>query len=132
MNELVKMLSSQLNISDDQASGGLGSLMSVAQKFMGDDFSQISKALPGLTQTMSQAPEVSSGLGGMLGGVMSALGQEESSLAQMTKLASQFKGLGLEPSMIGQFLPVVIGYLKNSNNPQVADLVQKVASQFKI
>ena len=133
MNELIKALSSNLNISDAQANGGLGAIMTAAQKFMGDDFSQISKALPGLSQTMEQTPAVApSGLGGMLGGVMSALGQNDSTLALVTQVASQFKTLGLEPSMISQFLPVVVGFLKNSNNPGAADLLQKVVSQIKI
>ncbi len=133
MNELIKALASNLNISDAQANGGLGAIMTAAQKIMGNDFSQVLTALPGLSQTMEQAPSSeSSGLMGTLSGVMSAFGKNDSTLALVTQVASQFKTLGLEPSMISQFLPVVVGFLKNSSNPGAADLIQKVVSQFKI
>lgn len=123
---------SQLNINESQANGGLGAVMGVAQKFLGQDFSQVSKAIPGVEGLIANAPQAeTSGLGGMLGGVMSALGQSNSNLALINTVVGQFKTLGLDANTVTQFLPVVMNFLKSNNNTQAADLIQKVIGQLK-
>lgn len=132
MNELVKTIVSQLNINESQAQGALGSVMGMAQKFLGNDFSKISQALPGIEAMIANSPKTqSSGLGGVIGGVMSALGQSDSGLANLNTLVGQFKSLGLDAGTVTKFLPVVIEFLQKNGNPQVAELLQKAMAQFK-
>ncbi|WP_165313641.1 DUF2780 domain-containing protein [Vibrio ziniensis] len=91
LNTLVGNVSSQLPVTTEQAAGGVTSLLSYAQN-----------ALPS-----SQSSELTS----MLGGVnLSSLGQTASSSDQVS---SSFSALGLDSSMIGQFLPIIIQVLQS-------------------
>ncbi len=80
MTELLGMLTSQLGVKEEQASGGAGLLFKMAQEKLGGDFSQVASALPGVTDLISKAPATdaaaggSAGLMGMAGSAMSALG----------------------------------------------------------
>ena len=78
MNELVKALVSQLGVTDDQATKGSGLLFKAAKERLGGDFSKIEQALPDVARLIQKAPSASAssagGLGGMLGGLASALG----------------------------------------------------------
>ena len=56
--ELIQMLTSQLGISDEQASGGAGLIFKMAKEKLGaDDFSQVSSVIPDIENLISSAPE---------------------------------------------------------------------------
>lgn len=42
----------------------------------------------------------------------------------MTSLASSFQQLNLSPSMVNQFIPVVVDYVKNTSGEMTANLLQ--------
>ena len=72
--ELLQMLTSQLNVSEEQASGGAGLLFKLAQdKLSSGEFSQIASAIPGINDLISSAPE-SGGLASAIGGLASSFG----------------------------------------------------------
>ena len=113
---LLNTLGTQLNVTPQQAVGGTGALLGLAKnKLAGNDYSQLSQAVPGLDQ-FSGASALGSlgGLGGMLGGsggsnsaIDSALGNVQS----MGDVNKAFSALGMDSSMVGQFVPVILQYL---------------------
>jgi len=55
--ELVKLLSNDLGVTENQATGGAGSIFNVAKQNMGaDDFTKVAKAVPGIDKMMAAAP----------------------------------------------------------------------------
>lgn len=129
MNELVKALVSQLGVTDDQAAKGSGLLFKAAKERLGGDFAQIEKAIPDVGALLKAAPSSSGGgLGGMLGGLASALGGGGSKLGTLASLAGSFSELKLSPDMIGKFGSVILSTLKSKAGP---DLLKLLASAFK-
>lgn len=129
MNELVKALVSQLGVTSDQAAKGSGLLFKAAKERLGGDFAQIEKAIPGVGDLLKAAPSSSSGggLGGMLGGLASALGGS-SKIGSLASLAGSFSALKLSPDMIGKFGSVILSTLKSKAGP---DILKLLASAFK-
>ena len=127
MNELIKALVSQLGVTDDQATKGSGLLFKAAKERLGGDFSKIEQALPDVGKLIKAAPSASvsagGGLGGMLGGLASALGGGGSKLGTIASLAGGFSSLKLSPDMIGRFVPVILDTLKSKAGPDILKLL---------
>jgi len=124
VNELIQMLVSQLGIDAGQAKGGAGLLFRLAEDKLGGDFSAITKALPQVKDLIQAAPASGGGLGGMLGGLASSLGAEK--LGDLAQLAAGFKSLNLDPSLLQQFVPIVLDYVKGAVGPEAAQLLMTV------
>ena len=88
------------------------------------EFARVADAVPGVEGLIDAAPDTGGGLGGLLGGVASALGGSE--LGNLASLASGFSKLGLDAGMIGKFVPVLLSYLQSQGGGDLAALVQKV------
>lgn len=127
MNELVKALVSQLGVTDDQATKGSGLLFKAAKERLGGDFSKIEQALPDVARLIQKAPSTpdssSGGLGGMLGGLASALDGGGSKLGTIASLAGGFSSLKLSPDMIGRFGSVILDTLKSKAGPDILKLL---------
>ena len=114
---LLKALTSQLNITPEQAVGGTGAMLGLAKnKLSGNDFSQLSSSVPGLEQLSGNNALGSLGaLSGMLGqtggsktsGLDGLLGNVKST----NDLNTAFSALGMDSGMVGQFAPVILQYL---------------------
>ena len=90
---LTELLTSQLPVSTEQAAGGSGALLALAQsQLSGDNSSELESLIPGLSS---------------LSGAQSLLGNVES----LSAVQSAFDTLGLDASMISQFAPVILQYL---------------------
>lgn len=122
---LVNILVGQLGISPQQALGGVGSIFSVAQQRMNPgDFSQLGNSVPGMDQYLSAVPQrvvqsESSSLLGAAGGLMG--GQ----LGGLAALAGSFQSLGMNPSMVSQFVPVVLQYVQNQSGAGAMSLLER-------
>jgi hypothetical protein len=93
---LVKLLTGQLGVTNDQAMGGVGSILSLGKERLSSmDFSTLTKFIPGADSFM----KVAKSLGAVTGPVRN-----------MTGLQSAFSKLGMGPEMIGKFA----GVLNNS------------------
>nr|WP_112481259.1 DUF2780 domain-containing protein [Vibrio variabilis] len=89
---VVNDLASNLSISPEQATTGVGALLSLAQSSLGSDQqSELNSLIPGMDSLTSS---------GLL-----------SSIQDMDSVKSAFSSVGLDPSMISQFAPVVLDYL---------------------
>ncbi|EJG1830050.1 DUF2780 domain-containing protein [Vibrio parahaemolyticus] len=90
---LTELLTSQLPVSTEQAAGGSSALIALAQSQLSQQNStELQSLIPGLSN---------------LKGAQSLLGNIES----LSAVQSAFNALGLDPSMISQFSPVILGYL---------------------
>ncbi|MBY7918644.1 DUF2780 domain-containing protein [Vibrio fluvialis] len=95
---LISQVTSQLPISDQQATGGVGALLSLAQNQLSDSNSaELSKLIPGMDQLTNLNL---SGSKDMLSGIQS--------LESVNKV---FEQLGLDSSMVSQFAPLLLQYL---------------------
>ena len=125
MMELVQQLVQGAGVSSTQAEGGAGLLFGlVKDQLSSGDFSKVADAVPGIEGLIDAAPDSGGGLGGMLGGVASALGGSE--LGNLASLASGFSKLDLDAGMIGKFIPIVLNYLQSQGGDGLASLVKGV------
>ncbi|MCV4284502.1 DUF2780 domain-containing protein [Pseudomonas capsici] len=117
---LLNTLGTQLNVTPEQAVGGTGALLGLAKnKLTGPDYSQLTKSVPGLDQ-LSGLSALNTlgdgGLGALLGGSGksgsgSALGNALGNVQSMGDVNNAFKALGMDSSMVSQFVPVILQYL---------------------
>ncbi|MBN1929500.1 MAG: DUF2780 domain-containing protein [Chlorobiaceae bacterium] len=124
--ELLNMLTSQLNVSEQQASGGAGLLFKLAQEKLSDgEFAQIAAVVRGINDLISSAPD-SGGLASALGGFASSLGGSSARLGNLASLAGGFSKLNLDAGMITRFIPVVLAFVKSQGGDTVQGLLAKV------
>lgn len=124
--DLVGMLTGQLGVTQDQASGGAGSIFNLAkEKLSASEFSTVSDGLSGIDGLIASAPKVE-GLKSKFGGMSSMLGGGEKSLGGLASLAGGFSSLGLAPDMVGKFVPVVLEYAQGAGGDKVAGLLSGV------
>lgn len=124
--ELLDLLTSQLGISEDQAKGGAGALFNLAKEQLGsDDFRGIAKAIPGMDDLLSAAPDAG-GFGAAMGGLTAMLGGKNQKLGGLASLAGIFKGLGLEMDMIGKFVPVMLSFVQAKGGEEIKEILASV------
>jgi len=125
MMELVEQLVSATGVSSAQAEGGAGLLLGLLkQQLASGDFSKVADAVPGVDGLIDAAPATGGGLGGLLGGVASALGGSE--LGNLATLAGGFDKLGLDAGMIGRFVPVLLSFLEAKGGGELVSLASRV------
>lgn len=113
---LLNTLGSELKITPEQAIGGAGAMLGLARNNLsGDDYGQLTKAVPGLDLLSgNNALGGLNGLGQLLGNdknssaLSNALGGE---VENRNDLDTAFKALGMDTGMIGQFAPLILQYL---------------------
>lgn len=129
MTELLGMLTSQLGVKEEQASGGAGLLFKMAQEKLGGDFSQVASALPGVETLMNAAPATegasTGGMMGMAGAALNAFGGGAGGLGDLAKYAGALDSIGLDMPKIMKFAPIVMEYAKSQGGEGVAALLQK-------
>ena len=124
--ELMQMLTSQLSVSEEQASGGAGLLFKLAQdKLSSGEFSQIAGAIPEINELISSAPE-SGGLAGAIGGLASSFGGGAGQLGDLASLAGGFSKLNLDADMVGKFIPIVLSFVQSQGGDTLKGLLEKV------
>ena len=124
--ELINLLTNNLGIEDGQAKGGAGLLFNLAKEKLGDtDFSQLAQHVPGINDLIGSAPK-SGGLGAAIGGLASSLGGGASKLGGIASLAGGFSDLGLDSSMLGKFIPIVLSYVQEKGGNGLKDLLGDV------
>jgi len=124
-NDLVGYAASQLGLSKEMTSGALGALFKVAKDNLGDNFSSISDAIPGVENYIQNAPEAAkSSLGGLASslGNSSAEGQAAMSLGY---LDSAFKTLGIPKETVLPLVDIVTNYLEQNDYGKAAAMLKK-------
>jgi len=106
-NPLVGALTSGLGVSSEQAVGGTGAMMGLAQsKLSPEQFGSITSAVPGLG-------DVTQAAGPLLG---------SSSLSSLAGVQGAFSKLGMSPETVGKFAPIIGDAISKGGGPQLAGL----------
>lgn len=108
-NPLMGMLTSQLGVTESQATGGLGSYLTLAQeKLAKGDFDKVAALVPGASKYMEQAKTLGAVTGPLknLAGLNGALGK-----------------LGMKPEAVTKFAPMVTDYLGKAGGSGVQGML---------
>jgi hypothetical protein len=109
---LLGALTSQLNVTPQQAVGGTGAMLGLAKNQLSStDYSQLAKSVPGLDK-LSGGGQLGA-LSGLLGSSGKSAGLENAlgNVKNTNDLDSAFGALGMDSGMVGQFAPVILQYL---------------------
>lgn len=131
---LIEALTQQLGVSNEQAQGGAGLLLQVAQQQLGSgDFDSLKALIPDdLEALLGAAPSAAAGGGegvmGMIGAAAEALGMGETidKLGGLAALTQGFEQLGLDSEMVTKFISAVMEFLKSQGGEQVVAALQSV------
>lgn len=116
---LVSALSKEIGGSPEQAAGAAGALFGLAKsRLKADEFSQVSKAVPGMDALLAAAPA--------LGGASGGLSQLAGSAGALAALAPAFSKLGLKPEMVAKAIPVLTSFVSKSGGANVGNLLASV------
>lgn len=125
--ELIQQLTQGLGVDESQAKGGAGLIFKLAQEQLGEgDFAQLAGAVPGVSSLIGDAPAEGQGIAGAIGSLAGMMGGGGGQLANMAALAGGFGQLGLDPSMIGKFAPVVLSFVQSQGGDQIKGLLAGV------
>ncbi|MDW6002810.1 DUF2780 domain-containing protein [Vibrio mangrovi] len=95
---LISQVTKQLPVSGQQATGGVGALLSLAQNQLSDENNtELNQLVPGI-EHLSDLNQ---------SGIQNGL----SEINDMNAVTSTFKQLGLSPDMVSQFVPLILKYL---------------------
>lgn len=117
--ELVGMLTKELGVTPEQATGGAGALFGLAKsRLKPDEFSQVGAAVPGMDGMLKAAPKPEGGSAlGSLGGALPG------GAGGLASVAGAFKSLGLSPEMVSKFVPVLAQFVQAKGGANVASLL---------
>ena len=116
--ELVGALSKEIGATPAQAAGAAGTLFGVAKsRLSAGDFSQISKAVPGMDALLKAAPATGASAG------TNALSQLSGSAGGLAPAAASFSKLGLAPDMVGKAVPLLTSMVTKSGGAGVGNLL---------
>ena len=117
--ELVGQLTKGLSITPAQATGGAGTLCSLAKsRLSAADFKKVAAAVPGMGSFLKAAPSTGDTSG--LSGLTSAL---PGNIGGIASAATSFQKLGLSPDMVGKFVPILTGFVQSKGGANVASLL---------
>ena len=106
--DITTLLTKQLGVTDAQAGGGVGAMLKLAQeKLSAGDFDQIAKAIPGADKYLANAKQ-------LLGGA---------NIGNKAGLQGAFSKLGMSPSMVDQFIPIVTQFVGQTGGEQAKTLL---------
>ena len=117
--ELVSMLTKELNINPEQATGGASALFGLAKSRLNpEEFSKVAAAVPRMDGFLKAAPK--QGGGSAWSSLGSALSGGSGGLASV---AGAFESLGLSPDMASKFIPVLTKFVQSKAGANVASLL---------
>ena len=123
--ELIQILTSNLGVEENQATGGAGLLFQLAKEKLGDEaFSQVAEHIPGIGN-MIEAALASGGLASAIGGLASMMGAPQE-LGTLAGAIGGFSQLGLNADMVSQFIPIILSFVQERGGEQVSGLLAQV------
>ncbi|MGB6299816.1 MAG: DUF2780 domain-containing protein [Rivularia sp. (in: cyanobacteria)] len=132
--ELVQQLVSNLGVQEDQAKGGAGLILKLAQdKLGGGEFAKVASAIPGSDMLLGSAPsqDAGSGMMGALGGMAAGMmgGNQGANLGSLMSLAGGFQKLGMSGDMVTKFFPVILNFVQQKGGADAAGILSKALQQ---
>ena len=130
--QLLPLLIQQLNVTEAQATGGMGAIIQAAKGLLSKtEYGTLLSAIPNADTLLSAAPAISTMVGGNASGVMDAMGKYGKTVQQGNDLVSQFKSLGLGADMIPKFTETASGFLSKTDTPEAGDLLTNALGSLK-
>ncbi len=121
---LVETLTSRLGISDQQASGGAGALLALAQASLsGKEWGQLTSLIP-QAGALAGKVDLSQFDGGTLGAIGDLLGDDSG--PSMANVMGAFDNLGLDVTSISSFVPVILDYLQQQGGAELVDTLTQL------
>jgi hypothetical protein len=109
---LLGMLTSQLGVTDNQAKGGVGSLLTLAkEKLPAADFTKLANVVPGASKYMALAK---------------TLGAVAGPLKNVAGLNGALGKLGMSTETIAKFIPAVTDFMGKAGGSTVTNLLATV------
>jgi uncharacterized protein VcgC/VcgE DUF2780 len=131
--DLIKMLTSQLGVTETQANGGAGALFDMAKGALSEtDYSQVASAIPGIGDLIKSAPAVSESTAGTsdtMAGLTKGFGAVTEAVDSANTFAAvtdQFEQLGLDAGMVSQFIPVLLAFAESAGGESVVNILKSV------
>jgi hypothetical protein len=89
-----------------------------------DEFSQVAKAVPGMTSLLGAAPAAAKSTG--TSGAAGALAQIAGSAGGLSSAMSAFSTLGLKPELVAKAIPLLTAFVTKSGGANVGSLLAGV------
>lgn len=106
---LISSLTSTLGLTEQQAQGGVGSILALAQeKLVKGDFDKIAAAIPGSQKYLDMAK---------------SLGAVTGPLSNLAGLNSALGRLGISPDKAARLVPAVTDFVNKAGGPEVGQLL---------
>lgn len=127
--ELLEVFTKNLGVQEEQARGGVGLLLRIAKQRLEEaDFSKVAHSIPGFDEMLRAAPE-DSGVVSAFSGLGSVIAAGIPSAANLACLAGGFAKLGMDTRTIGEFVSLLLGYLRTRGGEVTKGLVEKALTQ---
>lgn len=129
---MLDSITSNLGVSQEQAQGGMASVLSfVKDNASKEQFAALAEYVPGIDSVMAYLPEVPKvDSSDALGGLVAKAAEMSESVAQLNDLKQRFDGLGLDTSMIKQYIEQAREYLDTPAGQEAKKLFSE--NLFKI
>ncbi|MGI2261125.1 DUF2780 domain-containing protein [Shewanella sp. GXUN23E] len=128
-NPLVSDVMGQLGLNQQQAEGGLGTLLNVAKSSLdGGQFSQLTKDIPGADLLMAAAPLLNQSEG--MSGLLSQAGELGQSLQGGAMIYDAFEKLGISKDLAMPMIELVKQYLQQNSGAESVNLLTQGLSSF--
>lgn len=129
--DLVQMTMDQLGITQTQAQGGLGSLLSMAKTNMGENsFSPIANSIPNINSLLQAVPEVDNT------SALSTLSNQLGNLSPTAKgglmVYNAFDQLGLSKGLVDPMMDILEDYLNTDGSKGSSDLLMKALTPLTV
>lgn len=124
VSELTSLLTKKLGVTEAQATGGAGAIFDqVKQTVSAEDFSAVTKALPGADSLIKSAPKTSA-MSDKVGGLSSSLWGSSTSLGGMAALTESFSKLGLEAGMVEKYTKIILDFAESKGGKEVMNIIK--------
>ncbi|WP_298776091.1 DUF2780 domain-containing protein [uncultured Shewanella sp.] len=129
--DLVQITMDQLGITQAQAQGGLGSLLSMAKSSLGgSSFDPIANSIPNINSLLQATPEVDNS------SPLSTLSNQLGNLSPTAKgglmVYNAFEQLGLSKEMVDPMMDILGDYLNTNGSKGSSDLLMKALTPLTV
>ncbi|WP_299494074.1 DUF2780 domain-containing protein [uncultured Shewanella sp.] len=129
--DLVSMTMDELGITQNQAQGGLGSLLSMAKSSLGDkSFSSIAESIPDINSLLQATPQLDNT--STLSTLNNTLGNQSPTAQGSLMVYNAFDKLGLSKGLVDPMMDILEDYLSSYGGKDTSDLLMKALTPLTV
>ena len=127
-DDLVSLITDDLDISSSEARGDAGAIFAYAKDSLDDDeFDRIAEGVPDMDSFLHAAPHVEAD---SFFGIRDTLSELDSPVAGRSSLIDSFDELDMDRDMIDEFLPIVYDYVEDVSGERARDILEDLFLDF--